>query len=542
MSQVSMWTGFEANALRMALRLSLRAYAEHLGVGFGTVTSWHKRGATVRPTPDMQAVLDAALARSSPEARQRFETAIRLAAESDVVADSDDRRPLDTEPAAKASATSSVGDDVLLTVVVGGQSVTLPLEIVTAAARSTAAGFPANSTELKTDWPRRHPDASAFAQDERAYELFVRGCGLLGANDRQDIETAQSLLQRAVNRDPHFARAIAARGYTSWRQYFAGWTPRSQALVDALQDVDAALDVDPDSVFAHLTFIRACWDMGWHERALQAGRSIYDRNPDSLDATVAFARALNNAGLAQYALPLVGSVLTVDPTHPAAVKLYVWCHLMVGNYAHAITCSKDSLTRHPADANTRWAVALASQYVSGGNDEAIRIAGEGLAADPGDVTLWVLLGYLYRVNGDNARAIRIWERGLERVQVDVEGGSNPRTRVWLANLHAGAGDVQAAVRCVDELVETHPQNGYVRYRLAHVLAEAGRCDASIGMLEEAVAHGFLSAQLLRRETILALEPLRGMGSFVDVVHALDLNVERCQRTYAAGLPAAALAS
>jgi hypothetical protein len=60
--------------------------------------------------------------------------------------------------------------------------------------------------------------------------------------------------------------------------------------------------------------------MGWHERALEIGRTIYEKNPASLDATLAFARALNNGGMAEVALPLTRAVLQVDPTNPTALK------------------------------------------------------------------------------------------------------------------------------------------------------------------------------------------------------------------------------
>jgi hypothetical protein len=50
--------------------------------------------------------------------------------------------------------------------------------------------------------------------DERACDFYVRGAGLMGGNDRRGVEAADALLDRAVDRDPRFARALAARGYT----------------------------------------------------------------------------------------------------------------------------------------------------------------------------------------------------------------------------------------------------------------------------------------------------------------------------------------
>lgn len=181
-----------------------------------------------------------------------------------------------------------------------------PAERVARAAGSLNTG---SMTSTLTEQRAGRPRPAGHLLAERSQELFVRGYGLLGANDRREIEAAKVLLDRAVMREPQFARAIAARGYASWRHYFAGWSRQAQELTSAICDIHEALTIDPESVQAHLTFVRVCWDMGWHEPAVAAGRLIFDRNPDSIEATVAFARALNNAGLSQYAIPLVGSLV-----------------------------------------------------------------------------------------------------------------------------------------------------------------------------------------------------------------------------------------
>ena len=78
MATVRMWTGFEAAILRTALRLSVRAFAEHLGVAVRTVVNWESKGTKIRPLPDMQAILDTALARANAEARERFTMALEV--------------------------------------------------------------------------------------------------------------------------------------------------------------------------------------------------------------------------------------------------------------------------------------------------------------------------------------------------------------------------------------------------------------------------------------------------------------------------------
>lgn len=67
------WTGADARRLRkVALRMSLREFADHLGVSDRTVSKWEQAGAARQPRPHMQAILDTALAQADDAAKARF--------------------------------------------------------------------------------------------------------------------------------------------------------------------------------------------------------------------------------------------------------------------------------------------------------------------------------------------------------------------------------------------------------------------------------------------------------------------------------------
>ncbi|WP_405569058.1 hypothetical protein OG317_10950 [Streptomyces sp. NBC_01167] len=74
MATVHQWSGLEAHALRLALRMSVRVFAEHLGVAVRTVSKWDSLAAATEPRPDTQAILDTALARADAAVHLRFET------------------------------------------------------------------------------------------------------------------------------------------------------------------------------------------------------------------------------------------------------------------------------------------------------------------------------------------------------------------------------------------------------------------------------------------------------------------------------------
>lgn len=69
---VARWSGRETRALREASRMSLRAFAERLGVATATVSKWEDRQRPSQPTLAMQAVLDDALRLADPDTRTRF--------------------------------------------------------------------------------------------------------------------------------------------------------------------------------------------------------------------------------------------------------------------------------------------------------------------------------------------------------------------------------------------------------------------------------------------------------------------------------------
>ena len=72
MATVERWTGKEAKALRQAKRMSLQAFAAHLGVSERTLSTWERRGVEIAIRDVNQAALDTSLKVSSPEVHDRF--------------------------------------------------------------------------------------------------------------------------------------------------------------------------------------------------------------------------------------------------------------------------------------------------------------------------------------------------------------------------------------------------------------------------------------------------------------------------------------
>ncbi|WP_423463362.1 NB-ARC domain-containing protein [Promicromonospora sp. MS192] len=69
---IQRWTGRESRALRHALRLSVRTFAQHLGVSDRAVSKWEADDGARAPGPESQAILDTAYERADAGVRERF--------------------------------------------------------------------------------------------------------------------------------------------------------------------------------------------------------------------------------------------------------------------------------------------------------------------------------------------------------------------------------------------------------------------------------------------------------------------------------------
>ncbi|MCC9312355.1 helix-turn-helix domain containing protein [Kitasatospora sp. RB6PN24] len=78
MVSVEQWSGREAVLLQAVMRESIRGFAERLGISPRTVTKWRKEGTAVVCRPEMQQILDTALATCTAEEQAAFRRRLGL--------------------------------------------------------------------------------------------------------------------------------------------------------------------------------------------------------------------------------------------------------------------------------------------------------------------------------------------------------------------------------------------------------------------------------------------------------------------------------
>lgn len=373
--------------------------------------------------------------------------------------------------------------------------------------------------------------AAGHGTDPAAYELYLRGRGLLARNTEVDIAIALELLDDAIAIDDELAAAHAYKGYALWRRYFSGWAGRGDLLHEALGCVDAAIERNPDSIAARLTRIRICWNLGRHEDGVRDGARAAREAPESGDAHLALARSLNNAGLADLALPITRQVLQRNPADVTARKLLIWNTFMSGNPGTALEQGRPFLLLHPSDANTAWAVGGAALALAE-HAAARQIVGRGLDADPGDATLWLLAGYIERDAGDQPAAVTAWQHGKAAVSARLDPSpGNARLHAWLASILAYLGEERSARSEIAQALAHDGENAYLNYRAAGVFAELGDTTSALEHFRRAIDGGFRSVQLLEFEQRLALNALRDHRQFLGLLEKLRERVKALRDRY-----------
>src|SRR5687767_11065273 len=73
MTSIPNWTGVEVRLLRLARRMTVRAFAAHLGVSGRMISKWEEGGPNLRPREVNQAALDTSLEQCSLDELRRFE-------------------------------------------------------------------------------------------------------------------------------------------------------------------------------------------------------------------------------------------------------------------------------------------------------------------------------------------------------------------------------------------------------------------------------------------------------------------------------------
>ncbi len=274
-----------------------------------------------------------------------------------------------------------------------------------------------------------------------AYDLYLRGRHAFDRIDKEGLDEALMLFQRALDRDPTFADAAAGLSATYSVQVTVGSLPPTVGFEQARSAATNALKLDPRNARAHvgMAWIHIMYDWDWAsaERELQQAATLAPGNVDVLQGQAALSATL---GRRDDALRQIKAALAQDLLDADMLVALSNIQVTRGNPQEAEAAMRRALEIRPNYAYGHYNVGLIL-LEHGDHDGALREFQQETIDDgkqEGLALAYYALGR--KADGDTALAALIKEQAdanaLDIAQVYAFRGQSDEAMHWLERAYA----------------------------------------------------------------------------------------------------------
>lgn len=317
---------------------------------------------------------------------------------------------------------------------------------------------------------RLSPDGTAIASrpppDMQAYDLYLRALYLRNSLAPEALRQAATLLDRALEREPRFALAYAAKASVLAPQILFGHIPAREGTPELRTLTARALELDPSLGEAHATLgvLRLFFDWDW-KGAEQALRRAIELNPNDAHAWHHLANYMRATGRFGEAIAARKRAVELDPLNARTVVLLGSDYRAIGDFERALTCYRRALKLEPAHT-----FALGSgPFLPQGDAEIF--AAQGRFAEAAEE--YMRIASLRGAKQGEVDALRaayaasgmpgFWRRWIE---MDLRQSEGAPDALRMAKLWTLAGDTGTAVQWLERAYSArHPALIYLRYDL-----------------------------------------------------------------------------
>ena len=357
-----------------------------------------------------------------------------------------------------------------------------------------------------------------------AYDYYLQGRGYLqDFQKRENLDSAITEFDRALQEDPRFALAYAGLGQAQWRLYeldkTINWAHTAQA------SCERSIFLDPSQAESHLCLGMIFVGTGkYGEGVIQYQRAV-DLEPTNDDAIRGLASAYSSLGrnmdaekTYQTAIATrpqywrgynsLGSLYVSEGRYAEAVKMFLQVialapdsfqgysnlggtYIQLGQYNDAVAALQHSIDIRPtADALSNLGTAL---YDLRRFDEAAKNYKESLKLNDQDYVLWGNLADAYYYSGKNQSEARDAYKqaiSLAKLRLNV----NPKDFSVLADIagyYSALNLREEAFSYLNQaLRESGPGNPNLLFEAALVHNQFGETKAALDLLEKSLAAGY----------------------------------------------------
>jgi serine/threonine-protein kinase len=361
-----------------------------------------------------------------------------------------------------------------------------------------------------------------------AYDYYLQSKGyLLNTSRPENVANALQVLDRALQLDPSYGRAYAARGEAYWREYQA--SKQAKWIEQARQDCNHAVNLGNAGADGHLCLGLVAAGTGKYPEAADEYRKAVELDPTSNEGYVGLANAYSRLNRLSDAENAYRQAISQDPNSSwayqqlgnfflqqaqygkaveqfqAAIKLSPEnyadysnlgvAYLFMGNQAAAIAALEKSLKLRPAAG--AYANLGTAYYQTRKFAEAASNYQQALKFSDRDPDLWGNLADAYQYGGQRSRAIDAYRRQLQLLNQQLEVNPQDAERQGdAASCNAMLGNKADAVAHLSRSLELGHGNKDLLFNAAVVYNDLGETGVALEWLQKALAAGY-SASIIR---------------------------------------------
>jgi eukaryotic-like serine/threonine-protein kinase len=346
--------------------------------------------------------------------------------------------------------------------------------------QSSLANRIAAQLKLRLSGAAQQRLAQRDTENLEAYKLYLKGRHFWNQRTGAALKRSIEHFQRAVQLDPHYARAFAALAESHVLAPLYAETPPEQAVAAGKDAAARALELDANLAEPHaaLGFIRYQYEWNW-AGAEQAYQRALALNENYATAHHWYSSLLSSLGRAQEAIQHSEQARELDPVS------------------------------QPISTNLGAALYYARRY-----DEAAQQFLKSLELNPNAPGVLAHLGMTYEQQARLEQALATYQRALA-----VSGESVPM-KLRYCHALARAGRQSEARKLLDELQQNAPPGAVPLYQVAATYTALGEPEQALRTLTQAVA--LREEELVWLKVDPQLDPLRAEGAFSSLLKNVGL--------------------
>jgi TolB-like protein/Flp pilus assembly protein TadD len=325
--------------------------------------------------------------------------------------------------------------------------------------------------------------------DLEAYDLYLRGQELdRRGSSRRDLEGAVHMYQAAVDRDPHFAQALAGLARANLLMYWEYYDRSQERLASAKQAAERAVALRPDLARPHNALgLYYYQGMLNYPQALAEFTAALKIQPNNREALEGIGFVLRRQGRWGEAAEEFSRVVELDPQNASRFFDLGFSSMLARRYAEADRAIMHSLSLYPQWAEVHAERAWLQLVWHGDVDHAQAILDEaslvaGLADDG---------GYIAEVQHRFGLARRDFQGTLRQLRAGTRAAIDNQDGYWpipllCGEVHRLAGQhdlarssFEEARRELEEKVSQDPNDHRLHGSLAIAYAGLGRKDDAV---------------------------------------------------------------